>query len=244
MAQQTLPPIPNQPVSNAHEWREWFFKLWESLGGTQGQIYYTDLNFTGSNITSIQTRAHNTLQGLQGGNLGATEYYHLDASQYAAVTSLPAFKYGAFHDTTTQTIASTTIAYPITFNTTDYFNGVSIASGSQITFTVAGIYNIQFSLQLSSLDNASQDADVWFRKNGTDISNSNSSFGLAPRKTVTDPFHVIGSLNLFVQVNAGDYVQLMWSSTSTSVSLTSFAAGTSPTRPAIPCAILTVSQVA
>jgi hypothetical protein len=89
MATQPLPPIPNQPVNNSHEWREWFFNLWQSLGGTQGQIYYVDLNFTGSNITSIQNRAHNDLQGLQGGNVGGTEYYHLDATQYASLIALP-----------------------------------------------------------------------------------------------------------------------------------------------------------
>ena len=84
MASQGLAPIPNQPVGNSHEWREWFFNLWQSLGGTSGTILYTDLNFTGSNITSILTRAHNTLQGLQGG----TEYYHLDATQYTTLTAL------------------------------------------------------------------------------------------------------------------------------------------------------------
>jgi hypothetical protein len=83
-----LAPIPNQPVGNTHEWREWFFNLWQSLGGTEGQIFYTGLNFTGSNLTSIQTRAHNTLQGLQGGNVGGTEYYHLDAAKYATLTAL------------------------------------------------------------------------------------------------------------------------------------------------------------
>lgn len=86
-----LAPIPNQPVGNSHEWREWFFRLWESLGGAEGQIFFTDLNFTGSNITDIETRAHNTLQGLQGGNLGGTEYYHLDATTYANVLALPTF---------------------------------------------------------------------------------------------------------------------------------------------------------
>jgi len=85
---QGLAPIPNQPIGNTHEWREWFFNLWESLGGAQGSIFYTGLNFTGSNLTSIQTRAHNTLQGLQGGNVGGTEYYHLDATQYSTLTSL------------------------------------------------------------------------------------------------------------------------------------------------------------
>lgn len=86
---QGLAPIPNQPIGNTHEWREWFFNLWQSLGGTAGTILYTDLNFTGSNITSITTRAHNTLQGLQGGNVGGTEYYHLDATQYASLIALP-----------------------------------------------------------------------------------------------------------------------------------------------------------
>jgi hypothetical protein len=86
-----LAPIPNQPISNTHEWREWFFNLWENLGGTEGQIYYNDLNFTASNITSIQTRAHNTLQGLQGGNVGGTEYYHLDLTTYNNVLALPTF---------------------------------------------------------------------------------------------------------------------------------------------------------
>lgn len=84
---QGLAPIPNQPIGNTHEWREWFFNLWQSLGGAQGQIFYTDLNFTGSNLTSIQTRAHNTLQGLQGGNIGGTEYYHLDATQYNSINT-------------------------------------------------------------------------------------------------------------------------------------------------------------
>ena len=85
---QGLAPIPNQPIGNTHEWREWFFNLWQSLGGTSGTILYTDLNFAGSNITSILTRAHNTLQGLQGGNVGGTEYYHLDATQYTTLTAL------------------------------------------------------------------------------------------------------------------------------------------------------------
>ena len=85
---QGLAPIPNLPVGDSHEWREWFFNLWQSLGGTSGTILYTDLNFAGSNITSILTRAHNTLQGLQGGNVGGTDYYHLDATQYTTLTAL------------------------------------------------------------------------------------------------------------------------------------------------------------
>jgi len=35
---------------------------------------------------------------------------------------------GAFSDSTTQTAVSTTVAYPITFNTTDYSSGVALKS--------------------------------------------------------------------------------------------------------------------
>ena len=84
-----LQPIPNQPISNTHEWREWFFNLYQSLGGAQGLNSFNSLDFTGSNITSIVNRAHNNLQGLQGGSSGGTEYYHLDATEYALLTSIP-----------------------------------------------------------------------------------------------------------------------------------------------------------
>jgi len=58
--------------------------------------------------------------------------------------------YGAFQDSTDQVAANTTTAYPVTFNTTDFANGVTIASGSRITVADAGIWNLQFSIQLKT----------------------------------------------------------------------------------------------
>jgi hypothetical protein len=43
--------------------------------------------------------------------------------------------HGAFQDSTDQTAANTTTAYAVTFNTTDFSNGVTLVSGSR--FTVA-----------------------------------------------------------------------------------------------------------
>lgn len=151
--------------------------------------------------------------------------------------------HGAFQDSTDQVAANTTTAYAITFNTTDFSNGVTIASGSRITVADAGIWNLQFSIQLTNTTNASQDVDVWFRVNGTNIANSNSRYGLAPRKGVGDPFHVIMALNYFVSLNATDYIEIMWRPSDTGVSIEQYAAGTSPTRPAIPSAIVTMSFV-
>jgi hypothetical protein len=151
--------------------------------------------------------------------------------------------YGAFQDSTDQVAVSTTVAYPVTFNTTDFSNGVTIVSNSRITVADAGIWNLQFSLQFTNTTNASQDVDVWFRVNGTNVANSNSRYGLAPRKAAGDPFHVIMALNYFASLNATDYIEIMWRTTDTGVSIEQYAAGTSPTRPAIPSAIATMSFV-
>ena len=151
--------------------------------------------------------------------------------------------YGAFQDSTDQTAANTTTAYAITFDTTDFSNGVTLSDSSRLNVAQAGIYNLQFSIQFTNTTNASQDVDVWFRKNGTDIAKSNSRFGFAPRKGAGDPFHTIAALNFFVSLAANDYLQIMWRTTDVGVSIEHYAAGSSPTRPAIPSVIATLSFV-
>ena len=151
--------------------------------------------------------------------------------------------YGAFQDSTDQVAANTTTAYAVTFNTTDFSNGVTIASGSRITVADAGIWNLQFSIQFTNTTNSSQDVDVWFRVNGSNVANSNSRFGFAPRKGAGDPYHTIAAMNYFVSLNATNYVEIMWRPTDTGVSIEQYAAGTSPTRPAVPSAIVTMSFV-
>lgn len=151
--------------------------------------------------------------------------------------------YGAFQDSTDQVAANTTTAYAVTFNTTDFSNGVTIVSGSRITVADSGIWNLQFSIQLTNTTNASQDVDIWFRVNGTNSANSNSRFGFAPRKGAGDPFHTIAAMNYFLSLNATDYVEIMWRPTDVGVTIEQYAVGTSPTRPAVPSAIVTMSFV-
>jgi hypothetical protein len=151
--------------------------------------------------------------------------------------------YGAFQDSTDQTAANTTTAYAITFDTTDFSNGVTLSNSSRLNVAQSGIYNLQFSVQFKNTTNDGQDVDVWFRKNGTDIANSNSRFHLSQRKSSGDPSHLIAAMNFFVSLAASDYVQIMWRPTDVGVSIEHFAAGTSPTRPAIPSVIATLSFV-
>ena len=151
--------------------------------------------------------------------------------------------YGAFQDGTNQTAANTTTAYPVTFDTTDFSNGVTLSNSSRLNVAQPGIYNLQFSIQIKNTTNSSQDIDFWFRKNGTDIAKSNSRFGMPAKKSSGDPSHVIVALNFFVSMAANDYLQIVWRTSDTAVSIETFAAGTSPTRPAVPSVIATMSFV-
>jgi len=152
--------------------------------------------------------------------------------------------YGAFQDSTDQTAANTTTAYAITLNTTDYSNGIYVSNSSRINVRNYGIYNLQFSIQFKNTTNDGQDVDIWFRKNGTNIAASNSRFHIPARKSGGDPSHLIAALNFFLELQANDYVEVMWRVTDTGVSIEHFDTSTSPTRPAVPSAIVTMSYVA
>ena len=152
--------------------------------------------------------------------------------------------YGAFQDTTDQTAANTTTAYAVTLDTTDYSNGVYLSNSSRLNVRNYGVYNIQFSIQLKNTTNDSQDTDIWFRKNGTDIAGSNSRFSMPARKSTGDPSHLIAAMNYFLEMNAGDYVEIMWRVTDVGVSIEQYPTSTSPTRPSIPSAIITLNYVA
>jgi hypothetical protein len=161
----------------------------------------------------------------------------------SAAAFADAMPYGAFQDSTNQTAANTTTAYAVTLNTTDYSNGVYLSNSSRMNVRNAGVYNLQFSIQFKNTTNSSQDVDVWFRKNGTNITASNSRFGIPARHSSGDPSHIIAALNYFIELAVGDYLEIMWRVTDTGVTIETFAAGTSPTRPSIPSVITTVNYV-
>ena len=195
-------------------------------------------NNTGSITLATGNAITTTLSNERIGYDSLIFFVPISAAAYA--DSMP---YGAFQDSTNQTVANTTTAYAITLDTTDYSNGVYVSNSSRINVRNAGVYNLQFSIQFNNTTNSSQDIDVWFRKNGTDITASNSRFGISARKSSGDPSHFIGALNYFIELAANDYIQMMWRVSDTGVNIQAFAAGTSPTRPSVPSVITTISYV-
>jgi hypothetical protein len=151
------------------------------------------------------------------------------------------FPYGAFQSGVDQTATANT-ATIMTFNVTDYSNDVSIVSSSKITVVNSGVYNLQWSGQFENVDTQLHDASVWIRVNGADVVGSNSITSV-PNKHGGVNGHTIAAWNYFVQLNAGDYVELWWSTDDAQVSLQYYAAGTSPTRPTTASVIATLSFV-
>jgi hypothetical protein len=139
--------------------------------------------------------------------------------------------------------ASGTSSAAIGYDTTVYSDGVTIANGSQITFAKAGLYNIQFSLQLLNYTTSDDNVTVWFKLNGNDIDQS-ASVEQVNGKHANGPGARILALNNFVQVTAGQYVELYWSTNSGNTVLASYPQGTNPTHPTSPAVILTAQQVA
>ena len=152
------------------------------------------------------------------------------------------YPYGAFQDDTDQSILSTTTAYPMTFNTTDYSEGVSITTGSRLTVDYSGLYNLQFSSQFSNADSQIQDVSIWFRKNGVDIPGSNGEFSISNRHGTTDG-GLIAAFNLFVPLQKNDYLQIIWRASNTLVVMQHLPAQVSPTRPSTPSVIATLQHV-
>lgn len=169
---------------------------------------------------------------------GNGEFYYTKANGTSLPLASPISYYGNFLSTITQTNAGATAANTMTFNTTDLSSGVSVVSNSRITIANAGIYNIEFSAQLQKTSGGDDYADIWLSKNGNNVANSNTTVHL-----VSNPGYAVASWNFLVQANAGDYYELKWHSADTTMQLLAAAAGTNPTRPAIPSVILSVSQI-
>jgi len=79
----TLIPIPLGDIRNfPYTFQEWLRKINQIL--SVGGVSWSLIDFTGSNITDIQTRNHNDLQNIQGG--AAADYFHLTETQATDLT--------------------------------------------------------------------------------------------------------------------------------------------------------------
>jgi hypothetical protein len=151
--------------------------------------------------------------------------------------------HGSFYSLLDQQATLPNVTQAVVFEQTALSNGVTVTVDennylSKITFQYAGVYNIDFSAQLHNTGGggSGESIFIWFRKNGIDISSSNTNL------TLPNGRFVVASWNIFVSVANGDYVQLVGYPDNTSIVLEHLE-GTL-TQPAVPSMILTVNRIA
>lgn len=145
-------------------------------------------------------------------------------------------RYGSFYDTTIQTAAVVNTAYAMTFNTTDLSQGVNLGSPtSRVYVDRPNVYNVQFSAQIDKTSGGVGLVWIWLRKNGVDVPDSAGQIRIQGNDA-----EILAAWNYIIQLNAGDYIELMWEVDDTSVILLAEAA--SAVHPSVPSVILTVTD--
>lgn len=137
---------------------------------------------------------------------------------------------------------------PIEFDTTYISRGLTLVDGTKITCRRKAIINLQFSFVFSNADTSSEhDVSIWLVKNG-DVSVDGGLQGTNTDITVPKPHggvpgKAVAAWNYFIEVLPGDYFEVLFSAPSNLVKLEYTAPQTTPARPAMPSAILTVAEV-
>jgi hypothetical protein len=146
---------------------------------------------------------------------------------------------GLFFSTTDQPIGAVNTAQPIDIPLEYLNNAVYVNSGtdSRVYVEIAGVYNFQFSGQLVSGSASAKQVYIWIARNGTDIGYSTHQYTVSGSGT-----HLNVSWNFNIDLDEGEYIELLWASDDIDMSLEA-AAATAP-HPGMPSAVMAVNFIA
>ena len=160
--------------------------------------------------------------------------------------------YCVYSDATNQAATVNNAIYAMQFDTFEEGHNITVVNDSQsptskptkILVVRDGVYNIAFSAQLDRVSGSGNaDVNIWLRKNGEtsayDVPRTDTKITMAGNASASK---TVAAWNFVVSAQAGDYFQLMWSTTDHNIHIITAAAVTTPgsKRPAIPSVILTV----
>jgi hypothetical protein len=150
-------------------------------------------------------------------------------------SSVPPPDYGNFYSDNTQQPQALITGQPVTLNQTVAANNFQIIDGSKVTAAAAGVYNLQFSIQLVST-NQGGDVEIWLAKNGVAVDESNTYF-----HTKNPNEAEFAALNYVETLASGDYLELIWATDNLNMTLA--ALPSTMGGPNIPSVILTIVPV-
>ena len=152
------------------------------------------------------------------------------------------FPYAAIQRTTNLSFTANTPTQ-VTFDQNDYLSGCLNPGSDGIEVEHEGIYNYQFSVQLKNTDTQIHSAWIWLRKNGVDVAATGSKFDVISSHGGTPGF-IIAACNFYVELAAGDTIEMWAAVDNVAVTFDATGASTSPfATPAIPSVVATLSFV-
>lgn len=207
----------------SREWFRFFQSLFQLTGSGQNDFTLQDLQIgPDGDAASLAAVLQTEIQ-----NLSVSPPY---------TPQLVRHRYGSFYDTTTQTAAAINTAYAMTFNTTELSQGVTRGTPtSRIYVDTLNTYNIQFSAQIDKTAGGVGLVWIWLRKNGVNVPDSTGQIRIQGNNA-----EILAAWNYVIELNAGDYIELMWEVDDTSVILLAEVA--SAVHPSVPSVILTVTN--
>ena len=147
--------------------------------------------------------------------------------------------FGSFYQEGTLSGFTQDAIYALSASTTADNNGITVVDNTKFTVSSGGTFNLQFSAQLQKTQGGtSESITIWLRINGQDVPFSSTDLTFANNNILS-----VASWNFVTPLNAGDYMELMWSTTDQHIIVYGEPARTGPTRPAIPSLIVTVVQI-
>jgi hypothetical protein len=204
-----------------------YFNLIDSLTPQQAQSYRAE-NFIGLDFIG------NNFQGgtFNGEIVGGT------ISGFGRGLEVP---YALLMSDQDQLSAGITSENIVTYNRIIFSDGINVENNSRITFAYPGQYLITIRFQFANRGNAAAEFEIWAKNSGVNYPLSNTRFDIPARKSESVFSHVTANISGIFTVTNGEYLEMAWWSDEADVVIESYAAGTNPTRPAIPSVILTVN---
>jgi hypothetical protein len=153
------------------------------------------------------------------------------------------YDYGSFYDTAKQAASAVSSATAIKFSFNGLLNNIAVqpntsGQATKIIVLHAGVYRVNYAIQIIKPDLGVDEASVWIRRNGSAYLNTNTNFNITGsniKNLLTGDY--------LVELGDNDYIELYFSVKNISSVATSTTAQASPSRPATPSAYIILQKL-